>query len=78
MPIERNQLEALLQQYFPDAEIVLEDLAGDDDHWSVTVTSPAFAGKNRLAQHRMVQEAVAGYDIHALAIKTRTPEDNND
>lgn len=73
MAIDESTLESLLREHFPDAEILIEDLAGDNDHWSATVVSPVFVGKSRIAQHRMVQEAVAGYDIHALAIKTRTP-----
>lgn len=70
MPITYAELEAAMRAAFPDGQVVVKDLAGDDDHWSVEITSPQFAGKNRLAQHRMVQEAVADKNIHALAIKT--------
>lgn len=71
MPIEQKELEGLLRNAFPDAEITIEDLAGDNDHYSATVVSNAFSGKSRIEQHRMVQEAVSGKDIHALQIKTR-------
>ncbi len=70
MPITRTELESLLCGSFPEARVTLEDLAGDNDHWSVTIASPLFQGKSRLEQHRMVQEAVNGRNIHALAIKT--------
>lgn len=70
MPITYAELEAAMLAAFPDGQVVVKDLAGDDDHWSVEIISPQFAGKNRLAQHRMVQDAVADKNIHALAIKT--------
>ncbi len=70
MPIEKEKLEQLLGKAFPEADIELTDMAGDNDHWQVSVTSPVFAGKNRIAQHKMVQNALAGHDIHALSIKT--------
>ena len=74
MPITEHALRSLLETHFPEASIALEDMAGDDDHWSATIISPVFAGKTRIEQHRMVQNAVNGWDIHALAIKTLTPE----
>jgi stress-induced morphogen len=58
----------------PDADIRLEDLAGDNDHWKVTVTSASFAGKTRVAQHRMVNAAFGadlGTTLHALAVETK-------
>lgn len=70
MPITQDALLTAMKAAFPDGEITITDMAGDDDHWSVAVRSPVFLGKSRLAQHRMVQDAVAGKDIHALAIKT--------
>lgn len=57
----------------PDAEIHLEDLAGDDNHWKVTVTSTAFQGLGRVAQHRLVNNAFGtdlGTTLHALAVVT--------
>lgn len=70
MPISHDDLVALVQKSFPDAEVAAKDLAGDNDHWQVEVKSQAFAGKSRIEQHRMVQAAVSGRDIHALSIKT--------
>lgn len=72
MPIEEKELENLIRSAFTDAEIEITDLAGDNDHWQVSITSPAFEGKNRIEQHKMVQAAVADHDIHALSIKTST------
>lgn len=73
MPISENELKATLQQHFPAAQVHCIDLAGDDDHWEVTVVDAGFTDKSRIQQHRMVQQALAGYDIHALSIKTQTP-----
>lgn len=70
MPIKQTELEQLLCAAFPDASITIEDMAGDDDHYAAVIASPTFQGKTRLEQHRMVQQAVEGYDIHALSIRT--------
>jgi stress-induced morphogen len=58
----------------PDAAIELQDLAGDNDHWQITVTSAAFAGITRVAQHKMVMNAIGegmGTTLHALGINTK-------
>jgi stress-induced morphogen len=73
MPITEESLRAKLKAHFPDAAIEVTDLAGDDDHWQVRIISGAFAGKARIQQHRMVQDAVKDENIHALSIKTGTP-----
>ena len=70
MPITKTELDIALRAGFPEAEIAITDLAGDNDHWAVELRSTVFAGKSRITQHRMVQEAVAHHDIHALSIKT--------
>ncbi len=70
MPIEKEILQAKLEEAFPGAEIALNDLAGDNDHWQASVKSDLFKGKTRIAQHRMVFDAVKEYNIHALSIKT--------
>jgi len=60
----------------PGAEITLEDLAGDNDHWKVTVKSASFEGKTRVEQHRMVNASFGsdlGTTLHALAVVTITP-----
>ncbi len=75
MPITEAALYDALSATFTDAEIVLEDLAGDDDHWKASITSAAFVGKSRVAREKMVMEAVKMHDIHALSIKT-TPKES--
>lgn len=73
MPMSADEITRRIAAAIPDAEITLEDLAGDNDHWKVTVKSAAFAGKNRVAQHRMVNAAFGsdlGTTLHALAVVT--------
>jgi len=70
MPIEYEELKNLLEENFPESEIEVEDLAGDNDHYKAIIKSPAFEGKSRIQQHKMVQEVVKDKDIHALSIKT--------
>lgn len=73
----REVLSTLLQEAFPKAEIHLTDLAGDDDHWSVTIVDTSFIGLSRVAQHRLVHDALQGKlggQLHALQIKTKAKE----
>ncbi len=73
MSMSAEEITRRIQAAIPDAEIQLEDLAGDDNHWKVTVTSSAFAGQSRVAQHRMVNAAFGadlGTTLHALAVHT--------
>lgn len=77
MAMTRETLEGFLTEAFPDAEIVLTDLAGDNDHWQAEIVSAQFNGKSRVAQHQMVYAALKGKmggELHALALKTRAPE----
>ena len=76
MAMDRNSLETMLREAFPDAEIELTDLAGDDDHWSAKIVSESFRGKPRVAQHQMVYAALDGKMggvLHALQLKTSAP-----
>ncbi len=76
MPMDGPEIEARIQAAFPDAKVVMIDLAGDGDHWAARVTSSAFAGKSRVQQHKMVYAAIGGQmggDLHALALQTFTP-----
>lgn len=73
MPMTAEQITAYIQEALPDATVALTALANDDDHWSVSVTSAAFAGKSRVAQHKMVYDALQGHmggTLHALQVKT--------
>ncbi len=76
MPISQQELHSRLQQAFPDAEIAIQDLAGDGDHYRARIVSKAFAGLSRLGQHQLVHKALGGRvggEIHALALETLTP-----
>lgn len=77
MPMSAADLEARLRAAFPDAEIVITDLAGDGDHYRARIVSPAFKGLPRVRQHQMVNRAlsdVLGGTLHALALETAAPE----
>ena len=77
MPMAADRLEAELRQAFPDAEIAIEDLAGDGDHYRARISSPAFAGLSRIRQHQLVYAALKGNmggTLHALALQTSAPE----
>jgi stress-induced morphogen len=74
MPIA--DLEASLREGFPDAEILVEDLAGDGDHYRARIVSKAFAGLSRVKQHQLVYAALKGKmggELHALALETQAP-----
>jgi len=73
MAMSAEALEALLREAFADAEISIEDLAGDGDHYRAKIRSAAFAGKSRVAQHQLVYAALKGRmggELHALALDT--------
>ena len=76
MPMPAEDLESRLRAAFPDAEIVITDLAGDGDHYRARIVSSAFAGLPRVRQHQLVNRALAdvlGGQLHALAIETAAP-----
>ncbi|PKP83407.1 MAG: BolA family transcriptional regulator [Alphaproteobacteria bacterium HGW-Alphaproteobacteria-18] len=76
MGMSRDTLMKYLTEAFPDAEITLTDLAGDDNHWQAEIVSAQFAGVPRVRQHQMVYDALKGEMggvLHALALKTRAP-----
>ena len=75
MPMSQIDLEARLRQAFPDADIALEDLAGDGDHYRARIVSAAFQGLSRVRQHQLVYDALGGRmggELHALALETVT------
>lgn len=76
MPIAYQNLLNLLYEKFPDAVINLSDLAGDDNHYSVSIASNIFIGKTKIQQHQLVNQAlkdILGTTLHALQIKTKAP-----
>lgn len=77
MAMNATEIENYLRAAFPDATINLVDLAGDNDHFQVTVVSEAFRGKSRVQQHKMVFDALQGNmggKLHALAVRTAVPQ----
>jgi len=76
MPMTVTALEAELRAAFPDAEIAIDDLAGDGDHYRARIVSTAFAGLTRIRQHQLVYAALKGKvggELHALALETAIP-----
>jgi stress-induced morphogen len=77
MAIDIAELERLIKEGIPGAQVSIEDLRGDGDHYAATVVSPAFRGKSRVQQHQMVYQALKGKmggELHALALQTSAPE----
>lgn len=70
MTITIHELEEIIKQSFPDADIKIKDLAGDDDHYYLKINSKFFSGKTKIEQHRMVYKALEGQSIHALQLET--------
>ena len=73
MGMKASEIEAYIKAAFPDAEIEMKDLAGDDNHWAATIKSSAFKDKSRVAQHQMVYAALKGHmggTLHALQLQT--------
>ena len=78
MPMNPAEIEDLIKQAIPDAQITIEDLRGDGDHYAAYVVSSAFQGKSRVQQHQMVYQALQGRmgnELHALALQTSAPAD---
>ncbi len=78
MAMDAHEIEQLIKTSIPDAQVRIEDLAGDGDHYAAYVTSASFKGKNRVQQHQMVYQALQGSmggELHALALQTSAPED---
>ena len=76
MPMPAEDIVALIEAALPGATVEMRDLAGDNDHWAAKVTAPQFTGKTRVAQHKMVYEALGermGGELHALQLTTQAP-----
>ncbi len=73
------EIKKIVEKAMPGAQVSVKDLTGTRDHFQVEVVSPAFAGKMLIQQHQMVQAPLLPYvkdeRIHALSIKTYTPEE---
>ncbi len=78
MAMDAATLERLIREGLPDAQVTIEDLRGDGDHYAAHVVSAAFKGKSRVQQHQLVYQALRGRmggELHALALQTSPPED---
>ena len=71
----QKQIEILIKDSIPESKVIIEDLRGDGDHYSATVISKTFTGKNKIQQHKMVYDSLKGKmgkELHALMLKTKT------
>lgn len=78
MAMDAGEIEALIKVAMPDAQVMIEDLRGDGDHYAAMVLSRAFAGKTRIQQHQMVYQALQGRmggQLHALSLTTGLPDE---
>jgi stress-induced morphogen len=76
MAMAADDIKAMIRSALPDALVEITDLAGDGDHYAARVTSAAFAGKSRVAQHKLVYDALGGRmggALHALQLTTAVP-----
>ncbi len=79
MAMNVEDIQRLIKESLPDAEIHIEDLRGDGDHYAAHVTSKAFEGLSRVKQHQLVYNALQGRmgnQLHALALQTSLPKTN--
>jgi len=73
MTLKLEEIKSLIKEAIPDAEISIEDLAGDENHYSATIRSKLFSGKSKIEQHKLVYKALRGKmgnELHALALNT--------
>ena len=73
MAMTAAEIERLIREAFPDAEVKITDLVGDSDHYAAEVISAAFKGKSKVVQHQMVYAALKGKvggELHALSLQT--------
>ncbi len=78
MAINAAEIERLIKSGLPDAQVRIDDLRGDGDHYAAIVVSAAFKGKSRVQQHQLVYQALQGRmgnELHALALQTSAPQD---
>ena len=74
MAMNLKEIEMLIKVALPDANVEIQDLAGDGNHYSATIISSQFSGKSKIEQHKMVYNSLQGKmgnELHALAIKTK-------
>ncbi len=77
MAMDARDIERLIKEGIPGAQVTIRDLAGDGDHYAAEVVAEAFRGKSRVQQHQMVYQALKGNMggvLHALALQTSAPD----
>ncbi len=77
MAMSAAEIQDMIKEALPNAEVTIEDLRGDGDHYAALVVSAEFTGKSRIQQHQMVYNALQGKmggQLHALALQTAVPE----
>lgn len=77
-PISADEIQSRITAALPDAQVHIRDYTGGGDHYEAVVVSVAFDGKNAVARHRLVYGALQDAmveRIHALALKTMTPQE---
>ena len=80
MAMDLKEIENFIKEAMPDAIVEVQDLAGDGNHYSATVTSSEFSGKSKIEQHKMVYNSLKGKmgnELHALALKTKEKDGSN-
>ncbi len=73
MAMEMQALENMIIEAFPEAQVKVQDLRGDGDHYAVSIVSDQFEGLSRIQQHQMVYGALKGKmgnELHAMALQT--------
>ena len=73
MSLKLKEIETLIKESIPDAQITIQDLAGDNNHYSATIKSRTFSGKSKIEQHKLVYKALKGKmgnELHALSLNT--------
>ena len=74
MTLKLEEIKKLIKEGIPDAEISIQDLVGDENHYSATIISKVFAGKSKIDQHKLIYKALKGKmgnELHALALTTK-------
>lgn len=78
MAMNAETIKSMIIENIPDAQVRIEDLRGDGDHYAAYIVSPSFKGLSRVQQHQKVYDALEGKmgnELHALAIQTSAPEE---
>ena len=74
MPLPLEEIKKLIKDSIPDASIEIEDLMGDNNHYSATITSSKFYNLSKIDQHKLVYKSLKGKmgnELHALSITTK-------